>query len=306
MAENNKKYYWLKLKEGFFGDKEIKKLRRIAGGDTYTIIYLKLMLLSLRNDGRLYYEGIEDTFAEELALEIDEEPENVTVAVSYLAQMGLMESISDNEASLTMVPEAIGSETEKAAMMRKKRARDKFLGTGNNVTNELPPVTECYPDIEIDIDKDKEIETEKDIEIDPSYLQSVQETKVIRAADGNDRRNDGLVDKAVIETVRDQINYNRLLWQFDREDVDLAVSIVLHMRTCTAPQVVAGRRYDAALLREKFSEISYEHVEHAYNQFYSIRDRVVNPRGYLMAVLFNSIDELGCRYSNDLRVDGVI
>ena len=38
----NKKFFWLKLKEDFFRDKRIKKLRKIAGGDTYTIIYLKL------------------------------------------------------------------------------------------------------------------------------------------------------------------------------------------------------------------------------------------------------------------------
>ena len=41
---NNKRYYWLKLDRHFFRDARIKKLRRIAGGDTYTIIYLKLML----------------------------------------------------------------------------------------------------------------------------------------------------------------------------------------------------------------------------------------------------------------------
>ena len=36
MADNgNKRYYWLKLSEDFFRQKEIKKLRRIAGGDTY-------------------------------------------------------------------------------------------------------------------------------------------------------------------------------------------------------------------------------------------------------------------------------
>ena len=48
MAEN-RRYYWLKLKEDFFIDKRIKRLRRISGGDTYTIIYLKLLLLSLKD-----------------------------------------------------------------------------------------------------------------------------------------------------------------------------------------------------------------------------------------------------------------
>ena len=37
-----KRYYWLKLKDDFFTSKRIKKLRAMAGGDTYLIIYLKL------------------------------------------------------------------------------------------------------------------------------------------------------------------------------------------------------------------------------------------------------------------------
>lgn len=159
MAEN-KKFYWLKLKEGFFGDKEIKKLRKLAGGDTYTIIYLKLMLLSLRENGRLYFEGIEETFYEELALEIDEESENVKFTLLYLQKTGLLEEISDVEAFLTQIPECVGSETEKAALMRKSRARKKALVVqdGNNVTAMLPLVSECYSEKEIrERDEEKEI-----------------------------------------------------------------------------------------------------------------------------------------------------
>lgn len=68
-----KKYYWLRLKDDWFNSKVIKKLRKIAGGDTYTIIYLKMQLLSLKNEGKLYYEGVEDSFEEELALDLDED-----------------------------------------------------------------------------------------------------------------------------------------------------------------------------------------------------------------------------------------
>ena len=68
----NKRYYWIKLKEEFFTDKRIKRLRRISGGDTYTIIYLKLLLLSLKDEGKLYYNGVESDFIKELALTIDE------------------------------------------------------------------------------------------------------------------------------------------------------------------------------------------------------------------------------------------
>ena len=42
-----KRYYWLKLKNDFFRGKHIKMLRKIAGGDTYTIIYLKMIMIFL-------------------------------------------------------------------------------------------------------------------------------------------------------------------------------------------------------------------------------------------------------------------
>lgn len=168
----SKRYFWLKLRDDFFRSKEIKKLRRIAGGDTYTVIYLKMMLLSLSDGGKLYFDGVEDTFWEELALEIDEDETNVQVTVSFLLNVGLMEMVDEDTAFLTAIPEMVGSETDKAALMRKKRHRDKqnkaiesngvtnvgnnVTKDGNNVTKALPDVTFCYADIEKEIDIDKE------------------------------------------------------------------------------------------------------------------------------------------------------
>lgn len=133
---SNKKYYWLKLKENFFTDKTIKKLRKIAGGDTYTIIYLKLLLKATETDGKLYFDGVEDTFADEIALDIDEDSENVKVTLMYLIKNRLLVEISDYEMELTRINEMIGSETNKAELMRKKRARDKQL---DGEIKALPP-----------------------------------------------------------------------------------------------------------------------------------------------------------------------
>lgn len=169
-----KRYYWLKLKNDFFRSKEIKKLRRIAGGDTYTIIYLKMLLLSLNDQGKLYFDGVEDTFVEELALEIDEDEDNVKVAVAFLLKVGLMEMIDEDTAFLTAIPEMIDSETDKAALMRRKRHREKqekalqgneVTNVGNNVTNSSNNVTEMLPDVTFcytDIDKEQEQEKEKE------------------------------------------------------------------------------------------------------------------------------------------------
>ena len=153
-----KRYYWLRLKNDFFKSKAMKKLRRIAGGDTYTIIYLKLMLLSLMDEGRLYFEGIEPTFYEEMALALDEDSENVQATLLFLESAGLIRQESEECYLLIEVPELIGSETDKAEIMRRKRKRDR-LENGNNVTEALPEVTNCYTEIEID--KDIDIEKEK-------------------------------------------------------------------------------------------------------------------------------------------------
>ena len=122
-----KKYYWLKLRNDWFGDKRIKKLRSIAGGDTYTIIYLKMQLLSLKNEGKLFFEGVEDDFVSELALDLDEEVENVKITVSFLMKNGMLELNNTDEYLLTEVPETIGSETAGAERVRKFRNNKKAL-----------------------------------------------------------------------------------------------------------------------------------------------------------------------------------
>ena len=174
LADNNKRYYWLKLKEDFFGDKTIKKLRRIAGGDTYTVIYLKMLLKSLRDDGKLYYEGIESDFASELALDIDEDEENVKVTIQFLMSYGLLEQINEEEFVLAKCAELTGNECYSAERVRNLRNRQKkALQCNTDVTSSNAPVTECnktvHPcneEIEKEIEKELEIDIELEKEID--------------------------------------------------------------------------------------------------------------------------------------------
>jgi len=118
----SRKYYWLRLKDNFFTQPKIKKLRRIAGGDTYTTIYLKLMLLTINNEGVYEYEGIFPTLEEELSLTLDEDATNVSVTINYMMSHGLLTQISKNEYKIVEVIGLIGSETATAQRMRKMRA----------------------------------------------------------------------------------------------------------------------------------------------------------------------------------------
>lgn len=158
-----KKYYWLKLQHDFFSNKEIKKLRKIAGGDTYVIIYLKLQLLSLKNEGKLYFEGFEDNVASELALDIDEDEDNVKITFMFLQKYGLIEEISNNEFLLPKTLCSIGKESDSAERVRRHRAK-KALQCNGQVTQETLQVTNCNTEIEKEIEKEKEIEIEIETE----------------------------------------------------------------------------------------------------------------------------------------------
>ena len=164
--EMAKKYYWLKLKDNFFNQKEVKKLRRIAGGDTYTIIYLKMQLLSIKKDGIIEFEGTEKDLAEQLSYEIDEDLNNIQVTLSFLKVNNLIEEISENNFLLTKVPDCIGKEGASAERVRRHRERkallekekeQKMLQCNGEVTNSNNAVIKSNTEIEKDNNISKDI-----------------------------------------------------------------------------------------------------------------------------------------------------
>lgn len=122
MAEG-KKYFWLKLREDFFGSLRIKRLRKLAGGDTFVVIYLKMQLKALRSDGVLTWKGYEDAFVDELALDLDEEPDNVRMTLAYLLRCGLAETSDNVNFFLPSVVENTGKEGDSAKRVREYRER---------------------------------------------------------------------------------------------------------------------------------------------------------------------------------------
>ena len=167
-----KRYYWLRLHKDFFQKKEIKRLRRVAGGDTYTIIYLKMLLRSIIDGGKLYFDGYEDTFVSELALDIDEDEQNVQITVNYLLKNGLLIECENDEYYLPEANNNTGSETAAASRMRKLREKSKDSEC-NNVTplcnNVTPMLQECSPTLQTcygEIEKEIEIDNrDRDIDI---------------------------------------------------------------------------------------------------------------------------------------------
>jgi predicted phage replisome organizer len=155
---SEKKYFWLKLKDDFFNSKEIKKLRRIAGGDTYVIIFLKLQLLSIKKDGIIEFDGTEKDIIEQLHYQLDEQEDNIKVTIAFLLSNNLIEIKGNNDISVISVLHSIGSESSVTERVRKHREK-KEIGTKVLQCNNMKQKCNTEIDIEIDID----IEKEKDI-----------------------------------------------------------------------------------------------------------------------------------------------
>lgn len=173
-----KRYYWFRLHKDFFQKKEIKRLRRVAGGDTYAVIYLKMLLRSIADGGKLYFDGYEETFVSELALDIDEDEQNVQITVNYLLKNSLLLECEADEYYLPEANNNTGSETAAASRMRKLRNKSKELECNNvtpqcnNVTPMLhecsQPLQTCYGEIEKenrDIDRVIDIDRHRDRDI---------------------------------------------------------------------------------------------------------------------------------------------
>lgn len=161
-ATNNKKYYWLKLKEDFFEDDTINWIEEQENGKEYCLFYLKLCLKSLKTNGILIRnvgQMLIPYDVKKLAEITNTPADTVRVAMEVFKSIGLIQILENGEIYMAQLKNMVGSETSKAQLMRNKRAREKEakLAAGNNVTKALP---NCYTEKEIEKEKEKEIEKE--------------------------------------------------------------------------------------------------------------------------------------------------
>lgn len=158
MVTENRRYYWLQLKDDFFNSKEMKLMRKLPGGEEITIIYLKMMLASLAEQGKLYFEGLAEDLAEELSLIIDEDPEAIRLTLMFLTKKKLLTTSDNYQFNLEQVPEMVGSETASTRRSRKHRETQKLLQCNTTATKGNGDI-----DIDIDIDIDKGQKPQTDV-----------------------------------------------------------------------------------------------------------------------------------------------
>ncbi|HEL2203754.1 phage replisome organizer N-terminal domain-containing protein [Streptococcus suis] len=172
---DNKKYYYLKLKDNFFESDEAIILESMPDGYIYSNILLKLYLRSLKNNGLLMFNDLIPYNAQMLATITRHHVGVIEKAIQIFQQLRLIEILDNGAIYMTNIQNFVGKSSTDADRKRAEYNKIKRVGEISTIeTDKTPPEIE----IEEDINKDIKLNINKDIysELDNSAEQSSEYT----------------------------------------------------------------------------------------------------------------------------------
>ena len=160
---DNRKYYYLKLKENFFDSDSIVLLEDMKDGILYSNILLKLYLKSLKNGGKLQLDEHIPYTAQMIATLTRHQIGTVERALEIFRQLGLVEQLDSGAFYMTDIELMIGQSSTEAERKRAARLENKALlpprTNGGHLSDIRPPEIEIKKEIDIEIEKERELET---------------------------------------------------------------------------------------------------------------------------------------------------
>ena len=151
---DNRKYYYLKLKENYFDDDSIVLLESMQDGVLYSNILLKLYLKSLKHGGRLQLDEDIPYTAQMIATITRQQIGTVERALQIFLKLGLVEVLDSGTFYMSNIELLIGQSSTEAERKRAARLQNKALSalrtSGGHLSDIRPP--------EIEIELEKEIE----------------------------------------------------------------------------------------------------------------------------------------------------
>ncbi|QHJ83536.1 MAG: hypothetical protein [Caudoviricetes sp.] len=155
---DNKKYYYIRLKESFFDSDEIKMLESIPNdGYKFSNILLKMYLKSLKYDGRLMFNDGIPFNAEMLSVVTGHSVGDVERAIELFKKFGLIEVFDSGEIYMLDIQTMIGRTSTEAD--RKREYRKEIEQKRSIRTNVRQNSDKSTPEIEKELEKETDIYT---------------------------------------------------------------------------------------------------------------------------------------------------
>ncbi len=157
---DNKKYYYLKLKENFFESDSMVLLENMKDGYLYSNILLKLYLRSLKDNGRLMLNGTIPYNSQMLASVTRHQVGTLEKALDIFKELGLIEVLDSGAIYMMDIQNFIGESSSEGDRKREYRKRIEQERKSRQISGQMsdnrPP----------EIEKEIELKTEKEIKID--------------------------------------------------------------------------------------------------------------------------------------------
>ena len=150
---DNRKYYYLKLKENYFDDDSIVLLESMQDGVLYSNILLKLYLKSLKHGGRLQLDEDIPYTAQMIATITRQQIGTVERALQIFLKLGLVEVLDSGTFYMSNIELLIGQSSTEAERKRAARLQNKALSAPRTNGGHLSDIRP--PEIEIKREREK-------------------------------------------------------------------------------------------------------------------------------------------------------
>ena len=212
---DNKKYYYLKLRDNFFDNDGIVILESMPDGILYSNILLKLYLRSLKNNGKLMFNDRIPYNAQMLSTITRQPIAVVEKAVGIFKEMGLIEVLDNGAIYMLDIQNFIGSSNTEADRKREYRRKialekgQKLLGhLSGQMSDEQAPEIENRDIKEIENRDIEEIDSAKDKS--PAAIAEYYQSRI------------GVLDGKQFEQLIDYIKFDHMEYELVKLAIDKA------------------------------------------------------------------------------------
>ncbi|HFC9217174.1 TPA: phage replisome organizer N-terminal domain-containing protein [Enterococcus faecium] len=249
---DNKRYYYLKLKENFFDSDEMVLLESMPDGYIYSNILLKLYLRSLKHEGKLMFNDRIPFNSTMLATITRHSVGVVEKAVQIFRDLQLIDVLDNGAIYMSDIQSFIGKSSTEADRKREYRKKieeaKRNLITGGQVSDKCPDKT--TPELEIDIEKDIEKDIDKEEKKGKYSDEHLRLAKKLQSNLTEDFPKE--MNKVDIEKWADTI---RLMEERDKASIEAIEYVINWLPT---NEFWFGNIRSAKKLREKFEKLKFE------------------------------------------------
>ncbi|PHL20874.1 phage replisome organizer N-terminal domain-containing protein [Enterococcus faecium] len=249
---DNKRYYYLKLKENFFDSDEMVLLESMPDGYIYSNILLKLYLRSLKHEGKLMFNDRIPFNSTMLATITRHSVGVVEKAVQIFRDLQLIDVLDNGAIYMSDIQSFIGKSSTEADRKREYRKKieeaKRNLITGGQVSDKCPDKT--TPELEIEIEKDIEKDIDKEEKKGKYSDEHLRLAKKLQSNLTEDFPKE--MNKVDIEKWADII---RLMEERDKASIEAIEYVINWLPT---NEFWFGNIRSAKKLREKFEKLKFE------------------------------------------------